>query len=62
MNTFRWVFVKVFRRSFTFVNMRFIVEVIFFSIKFYKNIYFYGKFNTEFTCYFLFYPLICFLG
>ena len=37
---------------FNFVNMRFVVKVIFFSIKFYKKIYFRGKFVTEF-CFFL---------
>ena len=41
-------------QSFNFVNMRFVVKVIFFSIKFYKNIYFHGKFITEF-CYFFFF-------
>ena len=37
---------------FNFVNMRFVVKVIFFSIKFYKKIYSRGKFVTEF-CFFL---------
>ena len=37
---------------FNFVNMRFVVKVIFFSIKFYKKIYFRGKFVTEFCFFF----------
>ena len=59
MNTFRWVFVEVLCQSFTFVNMRFVVKIVFFPIKFYKKIYFHGKFITEF--YFFFYSHICFL-
>ena len=35
--------------SFTFVNMVFVAEVVFFPIKFYKKIYFHGKFVTEFV-------------
>ena len=35
--------------SFNFVNMRFIVKVIFFPIKFYKKLYFHGKFITDFV-------------
>ena len=61
MNTFRWVFVEDYV-SFNFVNMRFVVkEGIFFPIKFYKKIYFHGKFITEFS-YFFFYFHICSLG
>ena len=56
ISTFRLVFVEVFQicHSFNFVNMRFAVKVTFFPIKFYKKIYFHGKFITEF-CYFFFY-------
>ena len=39
--------------SFNFVNMRFAVKATFFPIKFFKKIYFHGKFITEF-CYFFF--------
>ena len=39
--------------SFNFVNVKFVVKVIFFPIKFYRKIYFYGKFVTEF-CYLFF--------
>ena len=41
-------------QSFTFVNMRVVVKVILFPIKFYNKIYFHGKFITEF-CYILIY-------
>ena len=52
MSTFRWVFVEFFQicHSFNFANVRFVVKIIFFPIKFYKKIYFHGKFITEF-CY-----------
>ena len=61
MYTFRWVFEEVLCHSFNFVNMRFVAKVIFFgylffSIKFYRNIYFHGKFITEF-CFFFFFTL-----
>ena len=39
--------------SFNFINMRFVVKVTFFPIKFFKKIYFHGKFITEF-CHFFF--------
>ena len=39
--------------SFNFVNMRFVVKVIFFPIKFYKKIYFHGNFITKFHFFFL---------
>ena len=63
---FRWVFEEVLCHSFNFVNMRFVAKVIFFgylffSIKFYRNIYFHGKLITEF-CFFFFYSRICSLG
>ena len=47
-------------QRFTFVDMRFVVKVIFFSIKFYKKICFHGKFMTDF---FFYSPIchICFL-
>ena len=63
MSTSRWVFVEVFQicHNFNYVNMRFVVKVIFFPIKFYKKIYFHGKFVTEFF-YFFFYSHICSLG
>ena len=38
--------------SFDFVNTRFKVKIIFFPVKFYKKIYFYGKFVTEFCSFF----------
>ena len=41
------------RHSFNFENMKVVVEVICFPIKFYKKIYFHGKYVTEF-CYFFF--------
>ena len=52
---------RSFCRSFNFLNTRFAVEVIFFLIKFYRKIYFHGKFVSEF-CYFFFHPHICLLG
>ena len=54
---FRWVFVEVFKicYSFNFAKMKFVVKVIHFPIKFYKKIYFHGKFITEF-CNFFFLP------
>ena len=50
MSTFRWVFVEVSQifHSLNFVNMRFVVKVKFFPIKFYKKIYFHGNFITTF--------------
>ena len=39
--------------SFNFVDMRFVVTVIFFPIKFYRKIYGHGKF-LEFCCFFFF--------
>ena len=45
--------------SFTFVNMRFVVKVTFFPIKFYKEIGFIEKFLQKFISFF---TLICFLG
>ena len=35
-------------QSFTFINMRFVVKVIFFPVKFYKKIYFQGKYIKEY--------------
>ena len=53
MDTFRWVFVEVYvSHSFNFVNMKFVVEVIVFPIKFYRKIYLYGEFITEFCCFY----------
>ena len=41
------------RSFFGFVNLRFVAKVTFFPIKFYKKIYFHGKFITEFCLFFL---------
>ena len=38
--------------SFDFEDIRFVVKVIFFSIKFYEKMYFHGKFITEFYFFF----------
>ena len=59
MTNLRRVFVEVFQicHIFNFENIRYVVKVIFFSIKLYRKIYF----VTEF-CYFFFYCHICTLG